>query len=932
MKLENRRWSFSLVLFCGLILASDQAWGQVTPQPPVDWLVDPTSFSARVGCPASPRELVLENGLTRRVIRLTPNAATIDYQSLVTGEQLLRSTGPEARVKLNGKEYPVGGLEGQPVHNYLKAEWVEQLRPIPQSYRFTGWEEVANKSRFPWKKRPEWLSVDRPWPAPAKHVVLHFVPPADEPAQLEGKLLCEENFRAPLSSEWTIHVSDKSPRSSFANEGKWGEIYTPPDTAVFAERAWPEGGTSVELLCDAGDDSLSNAWGPGLALLAPDRRISLIARPNQQCFEVNGEVLDVKFNREQACRLRIRWEQGKAYCEARQGDAPFQRLATVDCPQTPTKVRIGKVGRNGQGQDYPESKSEPLVRCHLSSVAIRAAEPLPTEPPAARTDLPAIDVHYTIYDGIPLIEKWLVIRNNTQQAVRVNATVVETLKVQESESATEPNINWELPSLYVETDYAYLSMNGKSANKHAVRWLPDHAYHTQVNYEEQTPCLLEVAPEFGPEVDLPPGEELVSIRCFELLRDSSERERRGLAQRRMYRTIAPWTQENPIMVHLISHDPAVIRRIIDQAAAVGVEMIILSFGSGLNMESRDPAYLQAMKEVADYARDKGIVLGGYSLLASRGANTAADNCRGGRVRYGVMPCLGATWGQNYLHHLKHFLSTTGFAILEHDGSYPGDTCAAHNHPGHRDLHDSQWVQFQAISQFYQWCRSEGVYLNVPDWYYLNGSNKCAMNYKENNWSLPRAEQEIIERQNIYDGTWEKTSSMGWMFVPLTQYHGGGAAATIEPLHEHRDHYEARLANLFGAGVQACYRGPRIYDTEETQALVKKWITFYKQHREVLDADMIHLRRPDGRDWDGFVHVNPTGRERGLAFFYNPLERAIDREIRIPLHYAGLSGQVSVAVEGQTPHLFPLDPTATLTLPITIPARSRTWVIFQKSPP
>ena len=41
-----------------------------------------------------------------------------------------------------------------------------------------------------------------------------------------------------------------------------------------------------------------------------------------------------------------------------------------------------------------------------------------------------------------------------------------------------------------------------------------------------------------------------------------------------------------------------------------------------------------------------------------------------------------------------------------------------------------------------------------------------------------AEQEIIERQNMYDGTWTKTQSMGWMFVPLSQYHGGGAAATV----------------------------------------------------------------------------------------------------------------------------------------------------------
>src|SRR5437667_202140 len=83
---------------------------------------------------------------------------------------------------------------------------------------------------------------------------------------------------------------------------------------------------------------------------------------------------------------------------------------------------------------------------------------------------------------------------------------------------------------------------------------------------------------------------------------------------------------------------------------------------------------------------------------------------------------------------------------------------------------------------------------------------------------PRAYQEIIERQNIFDGTWEKTPSMGWMFVPLTEYQGGGTAATIEPLKGHLPHYEQRLANLFGAGVIACYRGPRLYDNDETKAV------------------------------------------------------------------------------------------------------------------
>jgi hypothetical protein len=921
MRSVLRGWLFTL----SLLLLQLQPVGAQSP-PPVDWLVDPSSFKAEVSVDTKDRELTIQNSLVRRVLRLAPNAATVDYKNLVTGEQLLRATGPEARVTINGTEFLVGGLEGQPVLNYLKADWIESLRAIPHAYQFAQWKEEPLAPRLAWKKRPKWLSHDLPWPPPGKQVMLRFVPPSGAP-KLVGKVLFEEPFRDKLDEQWKTRVSKTHERSSFNNEGKLGEIYALPDAAVYADRPWPAEGATVEMTFDAGDDELSNAWGPGLALIAPDRTVAVVARPNQQRFEVDGRILDTQFDRSLPCTLRIRWEAGQAVCEAKQQGDVFQLLATVEMPKAPQTLHVGKVGRGGSGEDFPGVKGDKLVRCHIRHVLVRGPEPVERPRPAQRTDLPEVEVRYAVYDGLPLIEKWLTVRNTTDKTIRVNKTVVETLRVQENESATEPNINWELSSLYVETDYAYLAMNGKAANQHSVKWLPDKKYETQVNYPLETPCLLEVAPEFGPDTDVGVGKELTSIRCFELFRDGTDRERRGLAQRRMYRTIAPWTQENPVMVHLISDNPDAIRKIVDQGAEVGVEMIILSFGSGMNMESRDLAYQTRYKAVAEYALSKGIVIGAYSLLASRGAATAEDNCRGGRVRYGTMPCLGAKWGQEYLAQLQKFLTNTGFGILEHDGSYPGDTCAATDHPGHHGLDDSQWVQYQAIAGFYKWCRSEGIYLNIPDWYYLSGGSKCAMNYKETNWSLPRNEQEIIERQNIYDGTWEKTASMGWMFVPLTQYHGGGAAATIEPLHEHLDHYEARLSNLFGAGVQACYRGPRIYDTEETKALVKKWISFYKQHRAVLDADLVHLRRPDGRDWDGFVHVHPQGPEKALAFFYNPLGEAIEREIRVPLHYAGLADRAQVAIEDAAPSTVQLDKHDTATLRIRVPARGRTWVLF-----
>ena len=58
--------------------------------------------------------------------------------------------------------------------------------------------------------------------------------------------------------------------------------------------------------------------------------------------------------------------------------------------------------------------------------------------------------------------------------------------------------------------------------------------------------------------------------------------------------------------------------------------------------------------------------------------------------------------------------------------------------------------------------------------------------------------------------------MGWMFVPLVQYQGGGADATIEPLRDHLALYEAHLANDLGFGVQAPATAARDSTTRRKQ--------------------------------------------------------------------------------------------------------------------
>jgi len=170
--------------------------------------------------------------------------------------------------------------------------------------------------------------------------------------------------------------------------------------------------------------------------------------------------------------------------------------------------------------------------------------------------------------------------------------------------------------------------------------------------------------------------------------------------------------------------------------------------------------------------------------------------------------------------------------------------------------------------------------------------------------------------------------MGWMFVPLTEYQGGGTAATIEPLKEHLPHYEQRLANLFGAGVIACYRGPRLYDTDETKAVVKRWVDFYKKHREILNADLLHLRRADGRDLDYILHVNPAGEEKGLLMVYNPLEQEVARTLRIPLYYTGKTAKVTVSERDGAARTFKLDRSHYIEVPMTVPARGVTRFVVK----
>lgn len=898
-----------------------------------DWLISNAGLQSAV-YKTPEGYMALSNGLITRTFTMTPNGATIGLDNLVTNEALVRAVSPEAVLWINGHEIKAGGLTGQPIGNYLLPEWIPEMKADPYSLKLVSYATSPIKARFEWNRRTEWSSQQLPWPP--KGIEVAFTYKADEAiirnfqnltaGDAQRKVLLKEDFIT-LSPNWNI-VTINAAANAFNNEGKAGEIMAPANAVVFGEQPLPANTKVIICKLNTGTDQ-SSGYGPGIALQFEGEKSSkFYLSPRNKKFGIfhDGKAQSFEgFDPGKSYYLKILLATGKMICSISADGKNYTTLTELPYANMPTHIRVGKT--DPRGGKMVRGEAGTTGRSKIEQVLL-LGESGETHADFDFLSGLTVKVHYELYDGLPLLSKWVSVENNSKQEIIVNNIKSEHLAVTEAESAVEHKERWELPPIFTESDFAFGSMSPNAAQNACVEWQTDPSYTTQVNYALQTPSLLVCMPKTGMGQELAPGASFESMRLWELVYDSYDRERRGLSERKLYRTIAPWVTENPIIMHVSSAADEPVKKAIDQCAEVGFEMVIMTFGSGFNIEDTSQHNLQRMKALKDYAKSKGVALGGYSLLASRSINAANDVVmpEGMKPAFGSSPCLESKWGQDYFKKLYRFYETTGQDLLEHDGSYPGDVCASTDHPGHRGLEDSRWKQFREIQEFYQWCRSKGIYLNVPDWYFLNGSTKIAMGYRETNWSLPRELQEVIERQNIYDGTWEKAPSMGWMFVPLVQYHGGGAAATIEPLKEHLPHYEQRLANLFGAGVQACYRGPQLYDAPQTKILVKKWVDFYKKHRRILDADIVHLRRPDGRDYDAILHADPNGKEKGLLMVYNPLNESITRNIEADLYYTGLKNRATMSENDGPAKKITLNGTR-LNLRVTIPAKSQQWFVF-----
>jgi len=427
-----------------------------------------------------------------------------------------------------------------------------------------------------------------------------------------------------------------------------------------------------------------------------------------------------------------------------------------------------------------------------------------------------------------------------------------------------------------------------------------------------------------------------SFRVMTLFSDSIEAERNGLGVRKLTRALAPQTSEAPLFMHLTNVTPAGVRSAVDQIVATGggFDMLIFSFGSGFNLESTDPIYWAEVEGSISYANAHGVEVGGYDLIALSRSGAGYDAIDPATGKSVGSTCFASGWNRGLLAQAERFMDHTGLSMLETDGPYGGYACGStdHDHYGAEDSVQRQWENQVA---FYARMRERGVFVHAPDDYiFAGGSNKDCGWYTEMQFSLPRWQHMAISHTEVYDHTWYQTPTQTWMFAPLVDYHSGGPAAALEPFSQTGKAWDMTLANYLGAGVGACYRGDRLYDTPAVQAMVTKWMSFWVKYRAILTQDIIHVKRPDMQSVDVLLHVsaNVSDAVCALAMLYNPtLQVQSVTQLALPLYYSGEHEAVLLAQEEGTFGAVPVRRDYSIVVNATVPPAAVTYFVIKRKP-
>lgn len=272
----------------------------------------------------------------------------------------------------------------------------------------------------------------------------------------------------------------------------------------------------------------------------------------------------------------------------------------------------------------------------------------PPAPPAGGTcaQRAAVVVHYELYDGLPLLAKWVEVAHARDDGAQRGLELVvislssELLRVTEG---AEPLVG-------VETDFMPRKTFWRRAHglaplatgPYASRRLDYPHWRSDVTYSDNSafhalqadaawPLLVvNVSYPLGPDQPIGAGVSFAFMRVHVLLHDSAAAERQSLGRRRVLRLLAPQLLEAPLYFATNDASAANVRAAAEQLARLRIDALLLSFGSGVEPASEDDGYIERVRADVQYAMSLGVRVGSYTLMqaSARRAATRASTRAG----------------------------------------------------------------------------------------------------------------------------------------------------------------------------------------------------------------------------------------------------------------------------------------------------------------
>ena len=529
-----------------------------------------------------------------------------------------------------------------------------------------------------------------------------------------------------------------------------------------------------------------------------------------------------------------------------------------------------------------------------------------------RNPLVELVLHQEVAHDAPFLKRWVTLANSGTASLVLERMVVEVLPVLRVDRQIQVIDAYVKPKVFPSPDF--------------VTWQLHEFEH-------------------GPDVRLAPGESFESFTVYTLVSADGVEERLA-AVNAMLRAEAPWTT-HPILCHQFGR-VAPWKDILDlgkRSSAQGFEALV-SF-VGVHFTNTGDFALNPKvfpKGESDFKRlveglhkmgMKFIVYVGF-CIAGRGSKVRESHLDWEMIGPEGRPydpgsignmCPSSGWGDFLLDRCRWLVDKIGVDGLQTDGPYYGQPCHQTGHH-HATPGEAQYRNWRYEMDFYREMQQKGKIIETPTGLYalLNGATSLPQGYHEEDASrLALFDLVTAFRSRLYTGQMRGLPGWAaWGFAMIDPYHGHG----IWPPEEHLVEFEHLIAGHLGYGLSAFFHGWDLANGQHSEEILRKWLNFFKKHRQTLAGDAVFLEAPTGFRPDAILHTRPGAETPAILVAFNPTDRRVRVHWSVPLWRAGItSGQVYVVPDGRTAQASNrrLDDVGNLALPADFaPYQIRWW--------